>query len=135
MSNRHWMAIAALTIAGCAASPRTIRMMTSPTIPAAQGMVTASSAANGNTALRIEVRHLAPPERVASGATIYVVWAQALGQDTSQNLGALRVDSDLHGTLNTVTPLQSFTMFITAEPSPTTLMPSSSQLLTASIQR
>lgn len=135
MSNRHWMAIAVLTIAGCTARPRAIRMTTSPTIPAAQGKVTASPATNGNTALRIEVHHLAPPERVASGATTYVVWAQARGQGTSQNLGALRVGSDLRGALNTVTPLRSFTMFITAEPSPTTLMPSSSQLLTVSIQR
>lgn len=135
MSNRHWMAIAVLTIAACTARPRSIRMTTSSAIPAAQGTVTASSSANGNTALRIEVHHLAPPERVASGATTYVVWAQARDVGTSQNLGALRVGSDLRGELNTVTPLQSFTMFITAEPSPTTSMPSSSQLLTVSIQR
>lgn len=48
MSNRHWMAIAVLTIAACTARPRSIRMTTSSAIPAAQGTVTASSSANGN---------------------------------------------------------------------------------------
>lgn len=137
MNRARWTAVIALGYAlaftGCGGS-RTVRMTTGPEIPAAQGTVKASPGQNGNTSLAVEVQHLAPPEKVASGATTYVVWAQPPGQTTPQNLGALAVDSDLRGTLDTVTPLQKFDIFITAEPSPTTLSPSNNQLFTASIQ-
>jgi len=109
-------------------------MTSSPEIPAAQGTARASSADNGNTTLEVQVWHLAPPEKVAAGATTYVVWARE-DHGAPQNLGALRVDDDLRGTLKTVTPLHSFAVFITAEPSGTTMSPTNGQLFTASIQR
>lgn len=139
MTTAHRLAMTAfgfaLAVAGCASGTRTVRMSTSLDIPAAQGEVKASPAANGNTSLEVEVHHLATPDRVALGATTYVVWARALDQDAPQNLGALRVDRDLNGTLKTVTPLRSFDVFITAEPSPMTMAPTNSQLFTASIPR
>ncbi len=120
---------------GCASGARTVRMMTSSEIPAAQGTAKASKTDNDNTILEVEVRHLAPAERMAPGATTYVVWVRAAGQYTPQNLGALRVDKDLRGTLKSVTPLKAFDVFITAEPSPTTMTPTSAHLLTASVRR
>lgn len=139
MKKRHWSAMAAVGLmmgaAGCAADTRTVRMSSSDDTPAAQGTVKASPTKNDNTMLEVEVRHLAPPGRVAPGATTYVVWVRAAGQDTPQNLGALRVDKDLRGSLQSVTPLRSFDVFITAEPSPTTMAPTSDHLLAASIQR
>jgi hypothetical protein len=110
-------------------------MVASLDVPAAQGTVKATSTANNNTAIVVEVHHLAPPERVQPGATTYVVWARAPGQDAYQNLGALRVDDSLRGTLKTVTPLRSFDVMITAEASPTVMTPSSRRLLSASVQR
>ena len=77
----------------------------------------------------------APPEKVSSEATTYVVWVRPGAGGRSQNLGALKVDGDLRGTLSTVTPMRSFDLFITAERSPTVSLPSARNLLSASIAR
>jgi hypothetical protein len=138
MMRKSWMMAIALgctaMTAGCHASTPAVRMVASGDVPAAQGPVKAKSTHNGNTALEVEVRHLALPERVNAGATTYVVWARGLGEAEFHNLGALRVDADLRGTLKTVTPLRTFDVMITAEPSPTAMFPSRRKLLTASIQ-
>ena len=125
--------IAAVALVACAAGNPTIHMTTAQGIPAAEGTVRASHASNQNTALDIEVKHLALPARVAPGATTYVVWSLARGQDTPQNLGALRVDDDLKGTLKTVTPLRTLDVFITAEPTQTGDRPTGQRLLFASV--
>ncbi len=104
-------------------------------MPAAEGSVMVAKADNDNTALEVRVRHLASPEKIAPEATTYVVWARASGADVVQNLGALKVDKDLQGTLKTVTPLRTFDVFITAESSPTVQSPSSDGLLIASVER
>jgi hypothetical protein len=119
--------------AGCA-GPQ-VRMTVTEQMPAAEGNVKVSEADNENTALEVTVRHLASPEKIAPQATTYVVWARARGADSAQNLGALRVDDDLQGTLETVTPLRTFELFITAEASATSQSPSTPRLLTASVER
>jgi len=134
----HSVAVAAFAVAvvGCASGTGTVRMTTNGDIPAAQGTAKASPASNGNTALEVDVKHLAPPGRVVSGATTYVVWVHGKdGEGAAQNVGALRVDGELRGTLNTVTPLRTFELFITAEPSSTISAPTGKQLLSASVQR
>ena len=139
MMLKNWFVMVAVVwvamVAGCRSVTPAVRMVASMDVPAAQGTVKATSTDNGNTALEIEVRHLALPERVQPGATTYVVWARAPGQDAFYNLGALRVDEDLRGTLKTVTPLRTFDVMITAEASPTAMTPSSRRLLSADIQR
>jgi hypothetical protein len=136
MKIKHGLMVIALgfLFTSCASGPRTARMTTSQSIPGAQGSVKSSKGDNGNTSLEVEVKHLASPEQVAAGATTYVVWARPRGAGPSQNLGALRVDDDLRGTLKTVTPLQSFDVFITAEDSPTAMRPTNEQLLMVTIQ-
>lgn len=109
-------------------------MVSSPDIPAAQGTVRATAGENGNTLLRVFVRHLAPPRKVRSDATTYVVWVQPAG-GAPQNMGALKVDEDLRGTLTTVTPLTSFEVFITLEKSATVQEPSAENVLSASVAR
>jgi len=108
--------IAAAGVLGgaCAGASPEVRMVSSPDIPAAEGVVRATSGANGNTRLHIFVRHLAKPEKVRPDATTYVVWVQPAG-GLPQNMGALKVDEDLRGSLETITPLKSFDVFITLE--------------------
>jgi hypothetical protein len=136
---RLWLCAVALGWAfvstSCASAPPSVRMVGSVDIPAAQGTVTATSTDNNNTAVVVDVHHLASPERVQPGATTYVVWARAAGREEYQNLGALRVDSNLHGQLRTVTPLRSFDVIVTAEQSPTVTMPTSKRVLAATIER
>lgn len=127
-----------LALAGaiaCGSSTQHISMSSSPEIPAAQGTVEATETRNGNTALVVAVRHLAPPERVTPGATTYVVWVRDDAQGEAQNVGALHVDSDLNGSLKTTTPLQSFRVFITAEAQSTVTVPRGQELFLASVPR
>jgi hypothetical protein len=134
-SKRWSMIVLSIVLTGCFLSRgQAVRMSTSSEIPAAEGTAKASTTDNGNTILKVEVRHLARPEKVATGATTYVVWAKD-DQGSPQNLGALRVDENLKGTLETVTPLESFHVFITAEPSGTMAEPTSDHLFTATIPR
>jgi hypothetical protein len=126
-------AILVAMAAGCA-GPQ-VRMTVTREMPAAEGTVKVGDADNENTSLEVTVKHLAAPEKIAPEATTYVVWALATGTDSAQNLGALRVDDDLKGSLETVTPLRAFEVFITAEASATARSPSTPRLLTASVER
>lgn len=118
---------------GCA-SGHLVQLNASPQVPAAQGAVRVTSGANNNTRLRIDVHHLAEPQRVAPGATALVAWAQpSAAGGTPQNIGALRVNDKLEGELETVTPQRDFQLMITAEPSPTASVPSGMPLLSAHI--
>lgn len=118
---------------GCA-SGRMVRLNGSPQVPAAQGAVRITSGANNNTRLRIDVHHLAEPQRIAPGATALVAWTQqSAAGSMPQNIGALRVNDRLEGELETVTPQQDFELIITAEPSPTASVPSGAPLLSAHI--
>jgi hypothetical protein len=47
--------------------------------PAAEGEVKTKLTKDGNTAVAVTVKHLAPPDRLARDATTYVVWAHPLG--------------------------------------------------------
>ena len=103
-------------------------------IPAAQGAVKTMDGQNDNKRVLVSVEHLAPPEKVAEGATTYVVWAQPTGADTVQNIGALNVDKKLKGTLMTQLPYENFKVFITAEPTAQATQPTGEELLAANVK-
>ena len=105
-------------------------------MPAAEGTVLVTSGPNQNTRLKITVHHLAHPDRLGPGATVFVVWARPAERGASlQNLGALRVDNDLDGSLETVTPLRNFELLITAEAEAGSLQPSGEPLISARVNR
>jgi hypothetical protein len=121
-------------VAGCA-GPSQVRLTGNPDIPGAEGIVTTSTTDNGNTKLDISVKHLAPPERVEPGASVFMVWVRGLesgAQAVSQ--GALVVNSDLSGQIVTVTPLRSFELFVTPESSQSVTAPTGKTLLSARIE-
>lgn len=123
---------ATLFLAACA-GPHALT--TSPAIPAAKGEIKVDDA-GPNTSIRVEVEHLAAPERVQPGATTYVVWAQQIGTGAQpQSLGALALNPDLTGRLETVTALRNFELYITAEPAPTVTAPSGDRLLWTTVSR
>lgn len=85
-------------------------------MPSADGYVKADVGANGNTNLTVIVANLAPPERVVSGATLYVVWVNLDPKNPApQNVGVLVLKDDRSGRLETLTPLRDFEVMITAE--------------------
>jgi hypothetical protein len=114
-------------------------MMASPRVPAAQGAVSVKDADNGNVKLAVSVKHMAPPEKVATGASSYVVWLKPLatGNDNEapQNLGALAVNKDQEGEFDTMTAYRQFDIFVTAEPQPGSTAPTGEQLLSTTIRR
>jgi hypothetical protein len=119
----------ALTNASCF-GPRTIQLTASSEIPAAQSSAKVSTTDNGNTKIDLSVQHLALPGRVSPGSTVYVVWVRGDQSDArAQNLGALKVSSDLSGTLSAVTPLKSFELFVTPEPTQSVSEPSGRRML------
>jgi uncharacterized protein (UPF0333 family) len=105
------------------------KLSASPTIPAAESIVRFKRTSNDNTSIKLKVKHLANPEKLTPPAKNYVVWLSSNPTATPQNIGALEVDRKLTGTLDTVTALHSFKLFITAEASGQVQQPSEPPLL------
>lgn len=126
--------VSTLAVSGCGSSK--LMLQRSERIPAAGGTVRVTKGPNDNTRLDIRVDHLAPPERLQPGATLFVVWARPLDSGSpAQNLGALVLDGDLKGKLETVTSWRDFDLLITAESTAVGDRPTSEALLTAQIHR
>jgi len=137
-------AAAAVYLSACSqlnlgSKPPTANLQASPKVPAAEGTVSVQDGDNGNYKVALNVKHMAPPEKVATGASSYVVWLRPLGTDTknqsAQNMGALTVNKDLEGNLTTVTPYRQFDLFVTAEPVPNSTAPTGEQLLTTTVRK
>lgn len=128
------MLIATGMAAFSCAGPRELRLTTSPDIPAAQGTAMIGTTDNGNTKIDLTVEHLASPERVAPGTTVYIVWVRANEPGAQpQSLGALTVDANLKGSISAVTPLRAFDLYITAEPSQMSTAPTGKTLLSTTV--
>jgi hypothetical protein len=126
------LVLLALVSSGCVSSQLT-PMRAAQAVPAAEGQVTTAPADNGNLALIVTVQHLARPDRVAPGATTYVVWLQPSEQPT-QNIGALEVDAELRGRLSTKTAHHDFTLFITAEQFPEVAAPTGVEVFRTTVR-
>jgi outer membrane PBP1 activator LpoA protein len=114
---------------------RELQLTGSPSLSSAQGTAKVSTTDDGNTQIDLEVKHLAPPEKVNTGATAFVVWVKDNNSETNpHNLGALRVDENLNGRMKAVTSLRSFDLYVTAEPNATTDQPSGEQLLRTNVE-
>ena len=95
----------------------TLSLTSAQNVPGAMGTVNVTPISNGaNTRLDVKVEHLAPPSKINPKANIYIVWARA-ANEKPQNLGALEVDKDLKGELQTLTTLRAFELFLTPEAS------------------
>lgn len=109
-------------------------MTSAPGVPASQGTVKASKTDNGNTKIEIQVKHLAPPSKVASDASVYVVWLQPR-EGAKLNIGALVLNNELEGKLETTTPHRQFQISVTPEPGGHVEAPTHDPVFTADVQR
>lgn len=100
----------------------------------AEGTVRSETGANGNTAISLKVKHLAPASKVSPEATVYVVWVRPRG-GTAQNVGALALNDELEGALETTTPHHRFTVLVTAEPGAQAAQPTTSPVFTSEVER
>lgn len=134
--NKTLLALGACGVVACSSARTTPLTTASSQVVAAQGEIKTKRTSNENTELGVEVAHLAPPDKVASGATIYVVWTKPPGEDARpQNVGSMKVDSDLKGSLKTKTPLENFELLITPEANPNATEPTHEPVLKAKVAR
>ncbi len=124
------LTVLALIITACVTSSE---MTTGPSVLGADGQVNVADGPNGNTLVKVAIRHLAPAEKVAAGATVYVAWIQSGEGGSPQNVGQIRLDDDRAGVLETLTPFKTFTLTVTAEPLATAASRTSPPVLTAKI--
>ncbi len=150
--------VLALASGGCGmfrSGGSTVALTAGPGTPAAQGEVVAKATKEKNTEVTVKVKHLAPPEKIAQGATTYVVWVQPLEMPLTQgesdraalessegegtgaagvyNVGGFKIGKNQDGKLKTTTPFKSFVLFITPESSSEITQPSGDRILWASI--
>ena len=126
--------LGALSMSCLFGGSKDLHLTGSPDVPGAQGTAKVSTTDDGNTKIDLVVKHLAPPEDANTGATVYVVWVQ--GNDVGaapQNLGALKVDSKLNGSMTAVTNLRSFDLYVTAETSQANTAPTGRSLLRTNV--
>jgi hypothetical protein len=109
-------------------------LATSPENTSGEGTVQATADANGNTKIEVVVKRLSAPARVASDATVYVVWVKARTGEL-QNVGALTLDADFVGKLETTTPHRAFTLSVTPEASAGVGAPAHKAVFTSDVLR
>ncbi|CAN5160774.1 hypothetical protein BH09MYX1_BH09MYX1_07150 [soil metagenome] len=122
-----------LTAASCGGAPEQ-PLAPAPENTSGEGTVQATAGPNGNTKFEVQVKRLSAPARVASDATVYVVWVQAPTGEV-QNVGALLLDSDYVGKLETTTPHKAFTLTVTPEPSAGMAAPTHKAVFTSNVKR
>ncbi len=80
--------------------------------------------ADGERVVRVEVRHLPPPERLGLDLATYAVWIAPVGA-RPEPAGRLEYDRDTRaGALTIETPYPRFRLIVTAEPWPLIETPS-----------
>jgi hypothetical protein len=117
-----------------AAWGREDRLTNTGVAPAAEGKIITDNDRNGNTGVDIHVKHMATPQSLTPPKQNYLVWVQPRGKDP-ELLGALRVNSDLEGSLKATTTYKDFDVFITAEDNMKPDAPSSAVILKGSVER
>lgn len=126
-------ALFVLAFAACSGAQTTPLTPTS-LAPAAEGTVETRRTENKNTEVNLDVEYMAPPNKVASDATVYVVWAQPLTPGSEpQNLGSFVVGDDRKGSLKTVTPQEKFELIVTPEPVGNVSHPTNEPVLKAKV--
>jgi hypothetical protein len=100
-----------------AACAHTVVAQGTEVTPAARAEVKLKLDDNGNTQINIEVEHLSPPGRLEKSAKCYVAWVRDENGHVT-NIGRLKVGKDRTGRLAASSPLQRFTLVITAESDP-----------------
>jgi hypothetical protein len=125
------LVIAACMLASCATK---INFLTSTVVPGAEGTVKIKKDNNTNYNVRIQLFHLATPDRLQPQQKVYVVWAD-FGNSDIKNLGQIKTSASLFSrtmksSFQTVTVHRPVKIFITAEGEATVANPGMQMVLT-----
>lgn len=113
--------------------PKPQEMHSASEVPASEGTVQVLVGANDNRKVSVRVKHLAQPSKMAPDATVYIVWIKPEGSDP-QNVGALILNEDLEGRLETLTPHHRFRVSVTPEPNSRAIQPSHEPVFTYAVE-
>ena len=102
-------------------------------MPAANGVAKVEAKA-GKTNIEVEVRGMASPTTLGTEWMTYVLWVVSPEGRTS-NLGEIVIDKNGKGSLNATTTLQTFSLFVTAEPYFAVLHPSEMVILENALRK
>ena len=136
MRSRSVLALAAgLLLIVCVAFSQDFPMRSGTLNAAAMGTVHAKVDKNGNLAITLDAKHLAPADRLAPAHSNYVVWIQATDKQPEE-VGVLSVDPTKEtATISTTVPYHQFDIFVTAEDNPKPTSPSSDEALRGVVQK
>jgi hypothetical protein len=101
--------------------------------PSTNGWFAIGKDTNDNTRVKIRVEHMPPATRLGEGLTTYIVWIATTDRRVSVNAGQLKVSESQSAEMETLTPLNSFSLFITAERSTDVMVPGPTIVLEASV--
>jgi hypothetical protein len=109
---------------------QTYELRSGPRTPGARGTVGVETEPDGNHRITLEVSHVPAAARIDPSLSSLVVWLQGSGGGRSPvSVGVLEVDKDLNGKIQLTTPLRSFAIYVTAEPSPAVTQPGKTVVL------
>lgn len=109
-----------------------IHLTPATTVPAATAKADITHDSNGNTLIKLDVKHLARPENLTPPASVYIVWVQPR-DGAAIKQGQLQVSDDLSAHFTSPTTYKTFKLFVTAEQSVSVTSPSGQQVLSQDI--
>lgn len=130
-----WLMLCA-ALAGCG-GPLHFTPKGTPKAPGADAAITAKVDEKGSiTHLSVTAEHLAPPDRLQSGGTAFVVWARKDDSATWSRIGALTYDAEgRKGALTEASvPLTAFDLIISIEEQAAPASPSPHVVITQRVQ-
>jgi len=137
MNYRAWMLCAAAAgLCACMGTQRKTPFNVSRELPSTDGSVGVSSKSkSGNYKLSITLNCMPSPERLVPPAQTYVVWMRKSGDPKApvENVGALEQGKDKSASLNTLTPLEQFEIWISTEASAQASSPTGQRLVWANV--
>jgi hypothetical protein len=129
------LVLASALLAACGSSATTWSTQGTDVAPGADAKVRLAEKEQ-NYELKLQVDHLLPPSRAAQGAQTYAVWLQPRGQEQPFHIGNLQYDDGKRtGELTTMTPFNSFDVFVTAEPTMTPMEPQGPTVVSETVEQ
>ena len=110
-----------------------IPLTASPIAPGGEGKISFEHDRNKNTRFTVHTKHLARPDSLTPAKAQYVVWVQPRGKDP-QNIGTLKLNENLEGSVSGTTPYQTFDVIVTAEDSGNADRPSGPEIFRGTVQ-
>lgn len=102
---------AAILISACS---KKIVFPVSEVLPAATAQVKIDKTDNNNYKMELEVENMAKPDRLNPPRKNYVVW-MVTEKNGTINMGNLKINNKLNGSLEGATPFKPICFFVTAE--------------------